>query len=178
MLTINKKLGAVLCLFAMSLLCRPVIAQDAKPVKPSSYTKAQLYELLSKKLNNVKFVGNFTILGKDSPDGLPKEEYTIVSATKQDNGDFWLIKARIKYGSTDVEVPMVLEVKWAETTPVISLTNVAIPGLGTFSSRVVIYKNKYAGTWSHGDVGGHLFGTIEKNEPAKDDEKKDSSEDK
>lgn len=175
---INKKLGAVLCLLGLSVICMPANADDDKPLKPSKYTKDQLYELLSKKLNNVKFVGNFTILGKDYPDGLPKEEYTIVSATKQENGDFWLIKARIKYGSTDVEVPMVLEVKWAETTPVISLTNVAIPGLGTFSSRVVIYKNKYAGTWSHGDVGGHLFGTIEKNEPAKDDTKKDTSEDK
>ena len=56
---------------------------------------------------------------------------------------------------------MSLQVEWAATTPVITLTNAAIPGLGTFSSRVVIYKNKYAGTWSHGEVGGHLFGTIE-----------------
>ena len=61
---------------------------------------------------------------------------------------------------------MPLQVQWAGTTPVITLTNVLIPGLGTFSSRVVIYKNKYAGTWTHGDVGGHLFGTIGPNTDA------------
>jgi hypothetical protein len=45
---------------------------------------------------------------------------------------------------------------------VITLTNLAIPGLGTFTSRVVIYDNQYAGTWQHGKVGGNLFGRIEK----------------
>jgi hypothetical protein len=34
--------------------------------------------------------------------------------------------------------------------------------LGTFSAHVVIDGNKYAGTWSHGNVGGHLYGKITK----------------
>ena len=46
----------------------------------------------------------------------------------------------------------------------ITLTRIAIPGLGTFSSRVVIYDGMYAGTWQHGDVGGHLYGTISRAE--------------
>jgi hypothetical protein len=37
--------------------------------------------------------------------------------------------------------------------------------LGTFDARVVIHDQKYAGTWKHGEVGGHLFGTIEKLQP-------------
>jgi hypothetical protein len=59
-------------------------------------------------------------------------------------------------------VPIPLEIKWAGDTPVITLTNLEIPGLGTFTSRVVIYEGRYAGTWQHGSVGGHLFGRIEK----------------
>jgi len=59
-------------------------------------------------------------------------------------------------------VPLPLEVKWSGDTPVITLTNFTIPALGTFTSRVLIYNGKYAGTWTHGKVGGHLFGTIEK----------------
>ena len=50
-----------------------------------------------------------------------------------------------------------------------------IPGLGTFSSRVVIYEGRYAGTWQHGDVGGHLFGVLKRDEEKpteKPDEKK------
>jgi hypothetical protein len=61
-----------------------------------------------------------------------------------------------------VTLPIPLEIKWAGDTPVITLTKLAIPGLGTFTSRVVIYEGRYAGTWQHDRVGGHLFGKIEK----------------
>jgi hypothetical protein len=81
---------------------------------------------------------------------------------KLPEGDVWLIKARVKYGDKDVTVPMPLEIKWAGDTPIITLTDFTIPGLGTFTSRVVIYENRYAGTWQHGQVGGHLFGRLEK----------------
>ena len=59
----------------------------------------------------------------------------------------------------------------------ITLTDFTVPGLGTFSARVVIYRNKYAGTWSHGEVGGHLFGTIEKNAEDADPTEADKSDD-
>jgi hypothetical protein len=97
------------------------------------------------------------------PDSTPKEEeYTITSALKLDEPDMWLLKARVKYGRTDGTYPIPLEIKWAGDTPVITMTSMEIPGLGTFSTRVVLYEGRYAGTWQHGDVGGHLFGTIEK----------------
>jgi len=51
---------------------------------------------------------------------------------------------------------------WSGNTPVITLDNLWIPGMGTFSARVLIHQGRYAGTWSHGDKGGHLFGRIEK----------------
>ncbi len=125
-----------------------------------------LFKQFEDKLSNVKLVGNFTILGKEGP--LRKEEYTIRSVKKLPQGDTWAFTTRIKYGDKDVEVPLPLDVQWAGTTPVITLTDFTIPGMGTFSARVVIYRNKYAGTWSHGEVGGHLFGTIEK-ESAEDE---------
>ena len=90
-----------------------------------------------------------------------KEEYTIRSITKL-QGDYWLLNARIKYGGKDLTLPVPLKIQWAGDTPVITLTKAKIPGLGTFSCRVVIYNSKYAGTWAHGEVGGHLFGTLEK----------------
>jgi len=123
--------------------------------------RERLFKRFEETLDNVKFVGKFTILGRD--DGpLRKEEYTISRVEKQPDGDYWLFHTRIKYGENDLQVPLRLEVKWAGTTPVITLTDFIIPALGTFSARVVIHHGKYAGTWSHGEVGGHLFGTIEK----------------
>ena len=93
---------------------------------------------LEETLTNVKLIGSFTVSGKE--DRAPKpEEYTISSAIKLPEGDVWLIKARVKYGDKDVTVPMPLEIKWAGDTPIITLTDLTIPGLGTFTSRVVIY---------------------------------------
>ncbi|MBP90712.1 MAG: hypothetical protein CMJ64_29040 [Planctomycetaceae bacterium] len=129
-----------------------------------SENREELFKLFEKKLSGVKLVGRFTILGRD--DGaLPKEAYTITSVKKMPEGDYWLFNSRIQYGDKDVTLPLPLEVKWAGATPVITLTDFTIPGMGTYSSRVVIYKNKYSGTWTHGKVGGHLFGVIEKLEP-------------
>ena len=140
-------------------LAAAVVAQEqAKPAPPS---QAELIKKLEKDLTGVKLVGRFTVTGKD--DMTPKdEEYTIQSAMKLDEPDLWLLKARIKYGKTDGTFPIPLEIKWAGDTPVITLTNLEIPGLGTFSSRVVIYEGRYAGTWQHGDVGGHLFGILKR----------------
>jgi hypothetical protein len=153
-------------MFVIALFLPTVVsALEAPPASKISAEKQKLYDLFEKKMTNVKFTGNFTVLGKQQ-DNLPKESYTIVSVKKLAEGELWLFTARVQFGGRDVTLPMPLQVQWAGTTPVITLTNVLIPGLGTFSSRVVIYKNKYAGTWTHGDVGGHLFGTIGPNTEA------------
>lgn len=120
--------------------------------------KAERYKKLETLLTGAKLTGNFTITGKDKD--FPKEEYTILSATKADEGEFWLLKARIQYGGKDVTIPMPIEILWAGKTPVMTLDNLTLPGLGTFSARVVLHDDKYAGTWQHDKVGGHLFGTI------------------
>jgi hypothetical protein len=133
-------------------------------------SREDLIKKLEDDLTNVKLVGRFTITGRE--DREPKaEEYAVTSAMKLPDGDLWLLKARIKYGDKDFTAPIPLEIKWAGDTPVITLTNLAIPGLGTFTSRVVIYDNRYAGTWQHGNVGGNLFGRIEKIKDEKADAK-------
>jgi hypothetical protein len=122
--------------------------------------REKLFTQFAETLNNAKLVGQFTIRGQDRPPS--SEEYTIKSVKKLLDGDYWLFSARIKYGEHDVTLPLPLQVKWAGDTPIITLTEFTIPGMGTFSSRVVIYNQKYAGTWTHGRVGGHLFGVIQK----------------
>ena len=77
-------------------------------------------------------------------------------------GNKWTIVARVKYGKYDLKVPIFLNVDWAGDTPVMSLTNLTIPGLGTFTSRTMFYGDRYVGTWQHGKVGGHMFGHVEK----------------
>jgi hypothetical protein len=128
-------------------------------------SQAERFQKFESMLNGVKFVGQFTVIGQGNKDPR-EEEYTIKSVKKLPRGDYWLFTARIKYGSRDVVLPLPLEVKWAGDTPIITLTELPIPILGTFSSRVIVYNNRYAGTWTHGEVGGHLFGVIKKAEDA------------
>ena len=151
-------------LACIALLCAafaaPLAAQEA--AKPTAHPPTQevLIKKLEKDLTGAKLTGRFTITGK--ADMTPKEEeYTISSAIKLPEPDMWLLKARVKYGDKDGVYPIPLEIKWAGDTPVITMTNMEIPGLGKFSTRVVLYEGRYAGTWQHGDVGGHLFGTYE-----------------
>lgn len=131
-------------------------------------TSEQRLQRFTEQMSQVKLVGRFTVIGQD--DGpLTKEEYTIHKVEKVPEGDKWLFHCRIKYGQHDLAIPLPLDVKWAGDTPIITLNDLTIPGLGTFSSRVVLHDNKYAGTWRHDKVGGHLFGVIEKLEEADKD---------
>jgi len=148
--------------FASTLIASFAVADEpAKKDGAAMPSRDELIKKLEQDLTNVKLIGRFTVTGRE--DREPRaEEYTITSAMKLPDGDMWLVKARVKYGDKDVTAPIPLEIKWAGDTPVIALTDLAIPGLGTFTSRVVIYDGKYAGTWQHGKIGGSLFGKLEK----------------
>ena len=123
-------------------------------------SKAELHKRFESSMKNVRFSGHFTVTGKEAV--LSKETYEIQNVQKLGDGDLWVFTARVKYGGKDVILPMPLPVKWVGEVPVITMHNLSIPGLGTFSAHVVLDGDKYAGTWAHGKVGGHLYGTIEK----------------
>ena len=129
--------------------------------------QAALDKLFTERMSGVVFHGFFTTVGKDNGAPPQMEKYTISKVTKLKD-DYWQFLARVQYGKTDVEVPMILPVKWAGDTPVITLDNLTIPKLGTFGARVVVHGDRYAGTWQHGAAGGHLWGKLEK---AKSDDK-------
>jgi hypothetical protein len=144
--------------------------QEAKPSpKPVAKTageaashaegQAQRDANFKKLVTNVRLSGHFTLDGQENAK-LHKEEYVITGAAKLGPGDLWAITARIKFNDVDLAVPVPVQVKWAGDTPVIVLDKVSIPGLGTFSARVLLDEGRYAGTWTHDEKGGHLFGTI------------------
>jgi hypothetical protein len=115
----------------------------------------------AEQLTGSVLVGSFTIDGRQ--DSVPKSErYEIQSLTKATD-DLWVFTTRIKYGKVDATLPITVPVVWAGDTPMVSLTDATLPGLGeAFSARVIFHGDRYAGTWQHGKVGGHMFGRIEK----------------
>jgi hypothetical protein len=117
-----------------------------------------------KTMSGAVLVGRFSDDAR--PDAQPGEDrYTIQRVSKVNDGgdgDRWLFVCRMQFGPNDVSVPLIIPVKWAGDTPVISVTDMTIPGLGTYTARVMVYRDHYAGTWSGGTHGGHLWGRIER----------------
>jgi len=182
-----------LTLFVLMLaLPASLTADDAKPNLPAAQPgkaaepaasaaetpvpdQAALDKKFAEDLSGVVFAGSYSTVrqGKEAP--VEMERYTITRVTKA-RDDYWVFSTRIQYGKRDVTIPLTLQVKWAGDTPMITLTDLTIPGLGTFTSRVLIYDDRYAGTWQHGKTGGHLWGRIEKIEkPAPAEESKEKA---
>jgi hypothetical protein len=114
-------------------------------------------------LTGATLAGFFSLDGKESAPNKP-DKYQIVSAKKL-NGDDWVITSKMKIGENEVDIPIVIKVFWADDTPVMSLTDLTIPGMGTFTARVMFFGDRYAGTWQHGEKGGHMWGIVEKTAP-------------
>jgi hypothetical protein len=120
-------------------------------------TEADRNRNFAQSMSNVTLVGYSTRLNRE---GLSKEERYQIDSVTHIAGDTWLFKSRLKYDGHDIPAPIPLTVKWAGDTPVITLTDMSIPGVGTYTARVVLYRDQYAGTWSGKSVGGQLFGKI------------------
>ena len=154
-LTILVMAGVMLVMFALGWM----VAKSGVGggVDPASLT--DLERRFTERMTKVALVGRFTTAGREDRPGNP-ERYEIASVTKVGD-DQWRFDARVTYGSVDVTLPMTVTMIWAGDTPMISLTNFTIPTLGTFTARIFFYEDRYAGSWQHGDVGGHMFGAIE-----------------
>ena len=137
---------------------------------------------LAQKLTNSTLVGMWQMTrqladGTQSDLTPPKpEKYVITKATKL-LGDRWVIAARITFGDKDVTLPVPVRIVWAEDTPIITLNELDLPGIGTYSARVMIFGDYYAGTWFGDGYGGVLSGKIVRNNlggPAENDAVKPS----
>lgn len=155
---------AVLIVGAVSLMTNSRAngkPQDAPKSNAATKASATLVADFEKYLSGSVLTGVFTLDGQPL-DKLNEERYEIKTAKKIDGDDnLWEIVTRIKYGDKDLEVPVSITVEWVGKTPVMVMDSVSIPGMGTFSARVVFHDRKYAGTWKHDNVGGHLFGRVE-----------------
>lgn len=137
----------------------PPAAQTAPP-NAAGLDRDALEKAFSEKLSGSVLVGTYSFDGQNTGKPPRPERYEIDSVTKL-RDDYWTFVTRIKYGEHDVKVPITLKVLWAGDTPVITLTDFTIPGLGTFTARVLFYGDRYVGTWQHGKAGGHMWGNIE-----------------
>lgn len=120
-------------------------------------TQDDLDRKLQQMMNGATLVGRSTSVNHDRVSGPEKYKIDRISRLA---GDTWLFQARIQYGTHDIPAPIPVTIKWAGDTAVITVTDLAIPGLGSYTARVLLYDGQYAGTWSGKKGGGQMFGKI------------------
>jgi hypothetical protein len=156
MISMNRLiLFAALALGLASCGSEPITADE----------QARLEKEFQESMTDVVLVGtcNVTRTGDDAK--LRPERYEVKSVNHV-AGDIWTFTTRIQYGERDVTVPVPVKLMWAGDTPVVTLTDADIPGVGTFTARVVFYRDHYSGMWWHGETGGNQFGRILRGEEA------------
>lgn len=147
----------VLNLLAVTMVALVLTGCGNKPATAQENLD-QKFEAMMKGVN---LVGRSSSLNSDRISG--EEQYVIDGLSKL-AGDTWLLRTRLQCcGGNEVPVPVPVAIKWAGDTPVITLTDLSIPGMGTYTARVVLYRDQYAGTWSGKKGGGQIFGKIVRN---------------
>ncbi|MBI1313742.1 hypothetical protein GC176_20820 [bacterium] len=144
-------------------------ANDAAP------NREELRKALAEALTGATLVGNFTIDDDTSDKPLKPDRYTLAQVTPVKDDYFQFV-----YVHQGIPIPLTLKVLWAGDTPVLTLEEFTIAGMGTFSARLMfrLKTDRYAGTWQHGKTGGLMFGRIErakKPEPKPTDAKSENA---
>lgn len=119
--------------------------------------QAELDRKFEQLMSGATLVGRSTSLSSDKVSG---EEQYIIDKVSKLSGDSWLLEARFRTGGREWPIPIPVQIKWAGDTPVITLTDFAIPGMGAYTARVVLHNGQYAGTWNGKGYGGQMFGKI------------------
>ena len=81
-----------------------------------------------------------------------------MSRLERDAQGRWVFNVSMSYGTQQHTMPVPVTIEWAGDTPMITMTEQTVEGLGTFTARVLLYDGLYAGTWKHGQFGGHMWG--------------------
>jgi hypothetical protein len=127
-------------------------------VDPASLNESERQFI--ERMRDVSLVGTFTITGGD--DRPPRPDRYDISSVEKVGTDLWRFNAHMQCCGVNGAIPVVVPMRWNGDTPVIMMTDTSLPGVGTFTVRLLFYDDRYAGTWQHGDTGGHMSGRIEK----------------
>jgi hypothetical protein len=127
-------------------------------VDPASLSESE--RLFAERMRDVSLVGTFTIAGQE--DRQPRPDRYDISSVEKVGEDLWRFNVRMDCCGVNGAIPVVVPMRWSGDTPMILMTDTSLPGLGTFTVRLFFYNDGYAGTWQHGNVGGHMSGRIEK----------------
>ncbi len=151
----------------------PILLISCAPASVTPEAQLELERAFEESMRGAVLQGNFTVFrtdgepGEDSdksePVRLRQEAYRIEKVVKRSD-TLWTFHAQIQFGQTDVTLPVPVQLHWAGDTPIVSVTDLGLPGMGKYTARVAFYRDLYAGMWWGSSHGGNMFGTIEPGE--------------
>lgn len=154
-------------LLALSLLFLSCSAAPDTPedqlAREQAFEESMRGTVLDGHFTLVRLDGDSAAEGGGDPARLRSERYEIEKVVKR-SADIWTFHARIQFGDKDVTLPVPVKLVWAGDTPVVSVTDLGLPGLGSYTARVLFYGDSYAGTWSGRSHGGSMFGRLERSQ--------------
>ena len=160
--TVRTFLVAVLAMFAL-LTCGRGATAFADDTEEAA---AAFLERMA----GVDLDGHFTT-ERPTPDGIrtmpPRRDRYRIEGIRHIADDRYFVDARIRYRKADGDdvdftLPVPVRLHFVQGTALLSVTDQSLPLMGSgFSARVVFDGDRYAGTWQHNAVGGHMWGRVE-----------------
>ncbi|TDJ67486.1 MAG: pyrrolo-quinoline quinone [Planctomycetota bacterium] len=134
-------------------------AQELQAEATPPFDRAALEAEFARTMSGARLVGLFTETG--TPEGTPPkpDSYTIGKVEKVE-GNKWRFEVIIEYSGMSIPIPLLIDVEWAGDTPIITLTDRKIPMFGTFTARVMVFRDQYVGIWMGSDHGGQMYGIV------------------
>jgi hypothetical protein len=114
----------------------------------------------TERMRNVTLRGSFTVDGRGNR--TPREDRYDIESVEKVGDDLWRFNAGMSCCGVSGTIPIVIPMRFVGDTAMIMMTDTSIPGVGTFTVRLLFYGDRYAGSWQHGKVGGLMSGQIEK----------------
>lgn len=72
----------------------------------------------------------------------------------------WLLHVVVTPGGNGVECQVKCDVHWAGSTPVATVHEAEIPGIGTVNAKVLFHNCLFTGTWLHAGRKGQMWGEV------------------
>jgi len=135
-----------------------LVARTGLGSRVNPATLADRERAFAERMRNVALVGSFATEGAEP---VPSAERYGIGSAEKVGDDLWRFTADLDCCGIHGRMPIVVPLRWAGDTPMITMTDTTLPGLGTFTVRLFFHGDRYAGTWQHGERRGQMQGRIE-----------------